>query len=355
MLVARSDAELDPKVRLVHLGRAIELAPAPSRERDAARKERALMFLELAKSGTLAAALRHELRHAAEELEALGEAVAAADAFRRLGDDEGRARALIAAGDVEELEMVLHEDVAQQRSSRELRTGASRAEELVAIGDRRAALATLESLTRAHPADASLKERLDWLRASRLLAPLVRVTRSGTSDLLVLGDAIRVGRSEGELVVVHSALSRAHVRLFRDASGVPHVVDLGSRNGTFLRGVRLGAPLPITRETELQLGGEVPLRLTPITLGAVHDADAGPAQHWLRVEVAGNVYLAPLGSARLGHEDWELVTDPDAWVALRRTAAAFFGTIALGPKVELLAGDSIAAERNGPPVVRVER
>lgn len=349
VLLLRSDADLDPQGRLMLLGRAIELAPEHSAIRATARKKRAQLFLELAKTGALAAGLRHELRHAAEELVALGEPVASAEAFRLLGDEEGRARALVAAGDVEELEYVLHQDVSQERASRDLRDGVARAAELIVSGERRTALHHLEGLVKAFPTDAALRERLAWLRASRLMAPLVRVASDGHSELMVLGAEVHIGRTEGEILVSHSALSRRHLRLFRDGAGAPHVEDLASRNGTTLRGVRLGGPLRVVGATSLMLGGEVPCTITSLPPRAESMAP-------LRLEIAGATYVAALGPTRVGGDlDWELASDADGWIALHAGSPAFFGEIALGRTTELLAGDVLASERNGPAIVRVER
>lgn len=61
---------------------------------------------------------------------------------------------------------------------------------------------------------------------------------------------IRVGRSEESAIVLSdTALSREHIELERDAEGIFWVTDLGSANGTFVKGeaLALGERVPLVR------------------------------------------------------------------------------------------------------------
>lgn len=345
VLVARSDAELEPKARLALLGRAIELGPTGSAPRDEARRRRAAFFLELAESGALPLGMKDDLRRAAADLESLGEPKRAADAYRLLGDDEGRTRALVASGDVEELEFALHEDATADRDARDLRSGIARADTLLAGGERRAALAELEALARRHPMDDALRARVDGLRASRIVGHVVHVARgSGPAERWVLGSSVEVGRSEGSIVVPHAAISRTHLRIARGPNGTPEVSDTGSRNGTLLRGVRLGGALPVTDAITLSLGGEVPCAIAPHAGGVI-------------IDIAGERYHAALGPSVVV-DGWTLeTTSDDGWIALltTRPGAAFLGSLATGRVVELLAGDAFSDTRDGVPVARFDR
>src|SRR3954454_24526394 len=49
-------------------------------------------------------------------------------------------------------------------------------------------------------------------------------------------------------------LSRVHARVFRDASGQLMIEDLGSTNGTFVNGARIGAPQPLRSGDEVRVG-----------------------------------------------------------------------------------------------------
>jgi DNA-binding NtrC family response regulator len=68
------------------------------------------------------------------------------------------------------------------------------------------------------------------------------------------GDAVTIGRSsECDLVIADLELSRVHARLRREAEGWV-LVDLGSRNGTWLNGARVAGPEPIGDGDEVVLG-----------------------------------------------------------------------------------------------------
>lgn len=70
----------------------------------------------------------------------------------------------------------------------------------------------------------------------------IRVTCEGVAPLLLaVGAELVVGRTgeRAQLVLDHEQVSRAHAKLSRTIDGVT-LVDLGSANGTFLDGQRLG-------------------------------------------------------------------------------------------------------------------
>lgn len=73
---------------------------------------------------------------------------------------------------------------------------------------------------------------------------------------LSVGAELVVGRTSerAQLVLDHEQVSRAHAKLSRTANGVT-LVDLGSANGTFLDGVRLGAtPVSLGVGAAFQVG-----------------------------------------------------------------------------------------------------
>ena len=347
VLLLRVDAELSPQTRLILLGRAIDVAPKESAVGIEARRRRALLIVELAKSGAIAAALRHDVRAAGEELLSLGDAAATAVAFGLADDEDGRARALVAAGAVDELEELLGKDADAARRSLDRQGDEARVLSLVASGERREALRLAEALAGNEPVDSDAADRARALAARRLLGPTVRVTVGETpARKLVLGDSVRVGRNEGEILIAHAAVSRVHLTLFR-RDGVAFVKDSGSRNGTTFRGARLGGELAIHERIDLMLGGEVPLAVSSSTRS---DAPA------VILEIAGEVYEAPLGPFRVGIGDWALEVDSDRWLVLKRgETPAYFGEVALGAATELLAGDGVAEHRGEKPSLRVDR
>jgi pSer/pThr/pTyr-binding forkhead associated (FHA) protein len=91
------------------------------------------------------------------------------------------------------------------------------------------------------------------------------------------------------VAVASAALSRQHLTIARRGDDVV-VRDLGSRNGTLLRGLALVGEAIVRDAIEVRLGKEVPLVVRPSTElpGAV------------ALEIAGARYVAPLGPARMG-------------------------------------------------------
>ncbi len=59
---------------------------------------------------------------------------------------------------------------------------------------------------------------------------------------------------EGRVVLDHSSVSRRHARISIDGTGGAVLEDLGSRNGTYLRGKRLTGAAPLADGDEIRLG-----------------------------------------------------------------------------------------------------
>jgi hypothetical protein len=162
---------------------------------------------------------------------------------------------------------------------------------------------------------------------------------------LVIGREVTIGRTEGTLNVASSALSRKHASVARDGGRVV-VKDLGSRNGTHLRGFDIPPELDVGSGVSLTLGGAVPLHLSPST--------ALPGG--IAIEVAGEHYIAPLGEARLGVGNWYVSTTPDGWIELVSDGGppVFTGAMLLAPRITLLRGDAFSCERLGEAVLWIE-
>jgi len=334
-------------------------------EANRVRKQRALAALA-GRSAPVTSSARRELAAIAEELESLGEYAPAAEAYANVGDLEGQARALGQAGEVDRLDELL---AARQTRSHEehARRGAHDLfAMLVASGKRRDAVA----LARASR-DEGLRSRGRVLEGKRVTGPVVRLLVRGQVKSLVLGDRVAIGRARGPAVepsdddpstslilVPSSALSRRHLSIARRDDGV-WVRDLGSHNGTTLRAAPLTDEVAVGDGLELRLGREVLLVVRP-------------AEDWpgaVALEVAGSRYVAPLGPARLGVGAWQLESprvhgaplasapgpelDPGPWVELvtGEQPRAFFADVELTPRVSLLVGDALAAERGGEPVL----
>lgn len=352
VILLRGDSETDPRARLQFFAQASQFAPDGSDIHNEARRKRAELLLALAGDATVSAVARHDVLEAAKDLEAVGEPLKAAEAYARAGDKEGEARALQAAGDVDRLEFLLSSEQHKERVSRARDDRTKDVDLLIACGRRREALGALDELLRdlqktsngdfnIRVDEASLRERANGLRARKIEAPIVSVEIGGQRHHLVLGREIVIGRSEGTIRVSSNAISRQHLRIFREGDAVV-VRDLESRNGTHLRGVNLAGTFPIHEGIELKLGREVPLRIAP--------SKAVPSA--IEIEIAGQSYLATLGPTNLPALGYELVAGPDGWVELVARQPAFQGDVELVGQTTLLAGDAIATTRGGAPAIR---
>lgn len=350
LLLLRGDGEADPRARLPLFTQAAKLAPEGTETNKAARLKRADLLLALAGDTAVSAVARHEVTEAAKDLEAIGEPLKAAEAFARAGDKEGEARALQAAGDVERLEFLLSTEQYKERISRSRDERTKDIDLMIGCGKRREALEALDELLAGAPADATLRERANGLRARRVLAPIVAIeARGATSDeleryVLVTGDEVVIGRTDGAIKVPSNAVSREHLRIAREGEAIV-VRDLQSRNGTQLRGINLAGPIPVGEGIELKLGKEVPLRITPSKRldGAIE------------IEIAGERYYACLGPTRTPVTGLDLAAGPDGWIELvSRGTRAFTATdLELVPRATLLVGDAITTLRGSEPLLRI--
>ncbi len=341
--LVRADGETDARARLQLFALAAKLAPSASETERTARRKRAELLLALAGDTALSAVARHDVVAAAQDLEAVGEPLKAAEAYDRAGDKEGQARALQAAGDVERLEFLLSTEQHTARVSRARDDRAKEVELMIASGLRRDALAALEELLSATPDDPPLREKANALRARRVSAPIAVLDLDGERLPVVLGEDVVIGRSDGAIKLASNAVSRQHLRIERQGDHVV-VLDLDSRNGTQFRGAKLAGPLPIRDGLDLKLGREVPVRIAPSRRirGAVD------------IEAGGEKYVACLGPTRLPIAGLELAVGADGWVELVSKAAhAYAGTVELVPRATLLVGDAFAKVRGGEPVLRV--
>ncbi len=343
VMVLRGDGETDAAMRLRHYVQAASTAPAGSMTLTLARRKRANWLLATSTDRAMTATLRQDLLDAARELEDVGELEVAAEAYARAGDVESEARVLARAGDVDRLDAVLRAQQERDREALTKRDVHERFAMLVASGRRAEGARLARSAT-----DDALREKGRALEARRVSGEVVRLSLRGVRLNVALGNEVTIGRV-ASLSVASAALSRQHVAIRREGSGAL-VRDLGSRNGTTLRGLALAGEVPVGEGIELQLGGQIPLVVRP-------SAELPGA---FSIELAGGRTLAPLGPARLGIGAWRLErtapTANDGWVELVTDGepSAFLEGLALGTRISLLAGDALSTERGGDPVVRVE-
>lgn len=349
VMILRGDAEANPTARMSHYIQAAATAPGGSTVRVDARRKRALLTVAIAADAPLTEGLRHDLLDAARELEALGENERAAQAYLRAGDVEGQARSLTRAGDVDKLDALLQ---AQQGLDRQARAERQEREEfrmLVASGRRTEAAALARSSK-----DDALREGCRALEARRVAGSIVHATVNGRRAAIVLGERVVIGRAPeeggreaglGAIAVPSAALSRRHVAIERRGGDVV-VRDLGSRNGTTIRGLTLAGDATVGERIELRLGRDVPLVI----------CRGGEVPNAVVIEVAGARYIASLGPALLGIGRWRLERPREDWVELSTDddPPAFAGKLQLAARVALLLGDEIANARGGEPHLVLE-
>jgi DNA-binding winged helix-turn-helix (wHTH) protein len=85
-----------------------------------------------------------------------------------------------------------------------------------------------------------------------------RISAQGSEVNLAEGDNVLGRDSDSVLWIDHDTVSRRHARI-RVEEGRAVLEDLGSKNGTFLRGQRMDAPTELADGDEFRLG-DVPVR-----------------------------------------------------------------------------------------------
>lgn len=342
VILLQGDAAIDTSERLAHYLQAAHTAPEGSAVAVQARRKRANLLLAVAgETPSPTMALRQALLDVARELEETGEFEAAAEAYARGGSEEGQARSLARAGDVDRLDALLLEQQGRDRRVLARRQAHGELRSLAATGRRREALA----LAREWSEEGGFEEQAKAIEARRLAAPVLRATLRGHTMNVALGGEVVVGRS-ATIPVAAGVVSREHVVIVRRGEEV-FVRDLGGTNGTTLRGLALaaGGEAGVGDGVELRLGGQVPLVVRP----------TNEMKGAMAIEVGGVRYVAPLGAAILGVGGWVLERGSDGWIELvtRHDPTGYADGIELADRVTLLAGDAVGTEREGPPVFEV--
>lgn len=367
VLLARADAESDPERRLLLCTQAARVGEGTD-VGERARRRRARLSFDLARSSA-GGALHGELSRIGAELEAVGDWQTAAEAYALAGDDDAEIRVLKEAGEIDRLEARLRQGSEAARETRERAQLLRSLRDLDAIAERRRALGDADAWLEHHRDDEAVMLERDRIEARLLRGPDLTLDIYGVRHRCVLGRDLTIGRAHADIVVPSSAISRQHLRLYREG-GRAMVEDLGTRNGTTLAGARLHRGLPVGDGLELELAGRVPCRLTPLSgrqLAAsarygdglareeTTSASASPSSREpgpaVAVDVAGARYVCPLGPLVVG--DWRVDDAHDgaqSYVVLRTpegAAAPFLGSYRLGRTIELGLGDELRETRGG--------
>jgi hypothetical protein len=350
VLLLLADAARDAERRVVLCAQAARVGAGTDMGQQAARRK-ALLSFDLVRQAH-GAPMQAEIRRAADELAAVGEWERAVEAFRLIGDTAGEIRVLKEAGAIERLEERLRETSDAERQGRDRAQLLARIRDLDAIAERREAMRYAREWL-ARQADEQIQLELDRILGRLLSGPTVTLAIEGQTICLVLGAELTIGRTRADILVNSNAVSRQHLRLHRDGAGRALVEDLDTRNGTTIAGARVRGAMPVGEGVELELAAEVPCRIAP----AAHDSGVLAGSDALRIEVAGERYLAPLGPLRIG--SWQLYDAQDGgerFVIVRTPSGAeppHISGYRLSAQIELCVGDELSATRDGPVVLAV--
>jgi hypothetical protein len=124
-------------------------------------------------------------------------------------------------------------------------------------------------------------------------------------------DTIRVGREPGvDILIDNPSVSREHCEVRRTDKGWI-VADLGSANGTYLNGKRIGSGHALVKGDEIQLGKfsilfEKEVEVDPATDAHVAPAAAGDQWGTIQIKATEVEKLLEEGAkTRKAHVDWE--------------------------------------------------
>jgi tetratricopeptide (TPR) repeat protein len=291
---------------------ALRWVPASDEDwRARIQRKMALAVLEDARHRDAASAEeKRRLADAARRLEETSRPKEAAEAFGLLGQTEDQARNLEAAGEVDALEALLEKTSDEDAKARKLRRLVADYESALKYGARKDALAALVEATRLAPQDRSIGELRRRLEVRRPQRGTVRLRIDGRAVAVVGRLPCVLGRSDAELVVRGTGVSRRHAELALE-DGRLVVRDLDSRNGTLVSGLPIARSLALTGETEIGLGDDVRVRVKPAGIRSLQLTVESGLDRGLRAVVGEGALALPGVDAHL-HFDagWPVFSVP---------------------------------------------
>ena len=310
--------------------------------RDEARKGLCLVTLAEAE----AAAPRTEddrrrLQDAAEDLERLGLYREAGRAWALLEDREAVVRVLTLAGDVDALEKVTGARDDAERISLRRRAALEGFEARWRSGDRQDALRELSAWVGAHGDDHEARGAFDANTALVIRDGRCELELDGARALYVGRFPATLGRREADVDLRGASVSRRHA-VVRASEGTFTLEDIGSRSGTTLDGVPLGAALPLAPGALAGFGADVALRVLASPEPGVLPLEIERGMNrGLRVVLMTGSCTLPVGTLRF--EDGVAVLTPAAPVSLNGQKVALAFTLAHNDRVEV--GDHVLTVR----------
>lgn len=220
-------------------------------------------LLRLVRSRDLVDSDRELATVAARVLSRAGEPLLAAEAYQRSGDVERAVELLSQAGEVERVEQLLSVRETEREQAERERDLTARYESALRLGRRDEALELLRQLVSVANDPREPQRLCDELLRKLLrhgqaeLRTLAATDAQAGERVLYAQPPLLWGRGEEcGIVLGDPGVSRQHVRLqFDDQLGFS-LLDLDSKNGTFLDGMQVGqgARLPLRHAGELGLG-----------------------------------------------------------------------------------------------------
>jgi len=214
---------------------------------------------EAQRKGVRNADERERLADAAARLERAEKWSEAGTAWELLERTEDLARCLQKAGDIERLEALLDASTESARRERALKRLVDEHQMSLAVGARVEAREALRKALALDPSDRALAEMLRRLEARFPTSNRVVLRVDAREMTFVAGTSVALGR-DADVVVRGTSVSRRHTELSWSAEAV-EVRDLGSRNGTLVRGLPIAGSLRLEGSTEIGLGDDVTVRV----------------------------------------------------------------------------------------------
>lgn len=232
-------------------------------------------LLRVVRSRDLVDSDRELLVYAARVLRQADEPSLAAEALERAGDIEQAVVLWQQAGEVERVEKLLLEQAQKrQQAQREHELFASY-ETALRLGQRDKAQQSLRALVEVARERREPQRLLDELSRRIPQTGAIELQLTSRMDegslvterLLCAQVPLRIGRGEDcRLALLDPGVSRLHTQISHSAELGFVLADLGSKNGTFLDGIRVseGATLPLRQQGDLGIGQHVQLQFTVI-------------------------------------------------------------------------------------------
>ncbi len=218
--------------------------------------------------GARTAEEKRRLEDAARRLEGADRHAEAANAWELLERWADAARCLERAGEIERLEALLTMTSEVDDQARRIRRRVKDYEMAMAVGARGEAREALRLALDADPGDGAVADLLRRLEA-RFPSPYrVELVIDERRVVAVGRLPVILGRAGADVAFRGASVSRRHAELsLRDGEVV--VKDLGSRNGTLIRGVPIAGEVRLAGDTALGLGDDVEIRAVITSAGSL--------------------------------------------------------------------------------------